>query len=99
MQTLMLAAQAMGADMAYIGSPFIATEEANAVPEYKDMIVESGAEDIVSSSLFTGISGNYLAPSIKRAGMVSPPAAGGPGPARRNARPGTGSRARRRATR
>ncbi|MEJ6395387.1 nitronate monooxygenase family protein [Gymnodinialimonas sp. 2305UL16-5] len=64
-----LAAQAMGADLAYIGSPFIATEEANAVPEYKKMIVDGGAEDIVTSSLFTGVSGNYLKPSIKRAGM------------------------------
>jgi nitronate monooxygenase len=64
-----LAAQAMGADLAYIGSPFIATEEANAVPAYKQMIVEGGAEDIVTSSLFTGVSGNYLKPSIKAAGM------------------------------
>ena len=65
----LLAAQAAGADLGYIGSPFIATEEANAVPEYKQMIVESGAEDIVTSSLFTGVSGNYLKPSIARAGM------------------------------
>ncbi|MDO5368862.1 nitronate monooxygenase family protein [Paracoccus sp. (in: a-proteobacteria)] len=64
-----LAAQAMGADLAYVGSPFIATEEANAVPDYKRMIVESGAEDIVYSSLFTGIHGNYLKPSIRAAGM------------------------------
>ena len=64
-----LAAQAAGADLAYIGSPFIATEEANAVPAYKQMIVESGAEDIVNSSLFTGIHGNYLKPSIRAAGM------------------------------
>ena len=64
-----LAAQAAGADLAYIGSPFIATDEANAVPAYKDMIVASGAEDIVNSSLFTGIHGNYLAPSIRAAGM------------------------------
>jgi nitronate monooxygenase len=64
-----LAAQAMGADLAYIGSPFIATEEANADPAYKQMIVESGAEDIVYSSLFTGVHGNYLKPSIVRAGM------------------------------
>ena len=64
-----LAAQAMGADLAYIGSPFIATEEANAVPDYKRMIVESGAADIVTSPLFTGISGNYLAPSIRNAGL------------------------------
>ena len=64
-----LAAQAMGADLAYIGSPFIATEEANAVQDYKDMIVASGAEDIVYSNLFTGVHGNYLKPSIARAGM------------------------------
>ncbi|MCF3594968.1 nitronate monooxygenase family protein [Rhodobacteraceae bacterium LMO-12] len=64
-----LAARAMGADLAYIGSPFIATDEANAVPEYKDMIVSSGAEDIVYSNLFTGVHGNYLKPSIARAGM------------------------------
>ena len=64
-----LAVQAMGADLAYVGSPFIATEEANALPEYKRMIVESGAEDIVTSSLFTGVSGNYLAPSIRAAGL------------------------------
>ncbi len=64
-----LAAQAMGADLAYIGSPFIATEEANAQDEYKAMIVDSGAEDIVNSNLFTGVHGNYLAPSIRKAGM------------------------------
>ncbi|WP_224815372.1 nitronate monooxygenase family protein [Hasllibacter sp. MH4015] len=64
-----LAARAMGADLAYIGSPFIATDEANAMPEYKQMIVDSGADDIVTSSLFTGVSGNYLKPSIKAAGM------------------------------
>ena len=64
-----LAAQVMGADLAYIGSPFIATDEANAPPEYKRMIVESNAMDIVTSSLFTGVSGNYLAPSIRKAGL------------------------------
>ncbi|MCK0154205.1 nitronate monooxygenase family protein [Alcanivorax sp. S6407] len=64
-----LAAQAMGADLAYIGSMFIATEEANAVQEYKDMIVDSSAKDIVYSNLFTGVHGNYLAPSIVNAGM------------------------------
>lgn len=64
-----LAAQVMGADLAYIGSPFIATAEANAQPGYKQMIVESGAMDIVTSSLFTGVSGNYLAPSIRNAGL------------------------------
>ncbi|SMO96000.1 NAD(P)H-dependent flavin oxidoreductase [Paracoccus laeviglucosivorans] len=64
-----LAAQVMGADLAYIGSPFIATSEANAVNDYKQMIVSSGAEDIVNSNLFTGIHGNYLAPSIRNAGL------------------------------
>jgi nitronate monooxygenase len=64
-----LAAQALGADFAYIGSPFIATHEARAVDEYKQAIVESTSDDIINSSLFTGIHGNYLAPSIRRAGM------------------------------
>ena len=64
-----LAAQAMGADFAYIGSAFIATHEARAVDGYKDMIVASAAKDIVYSSLFTGVHGNYLAPSIAKAGM------------------------------
>ncbi len=64
-----LAAQAMGADFAYIGSAFIPTHEARAVEGYKDMIVASAAKDIVYSSLFTGVSGNYLAPSIAKAGM------------------------------
>lgn len=64
-----LAAQAMDADFAYIGSPFIATEEANAVEEYKQMIVDSTSDDIVYSSHFTGIPGNYLAPSIEKAGL------------------------------
>lgn len=64
-----LAAQAMGADMAYIGSPFIATPEARAQDAYKQMIVDSRAEDIVYSSYFTGIHGNYLKGSIEAAGM------------------------------
>jgi nitronate monooxygenase len=64
-----LAAQAMGADLAYMGSAFIATTEANAVEDYKRMIVESGAEDIVYSNLFTGVHGNYLRPSIVNAGL------------------------------
>ncbi|WP_010289525.1 NAD(P)H-dependent flavin oxidoreductase [Kurthia massiliensis] len=64
-----LAAQAMGADYAYIGSPFIATEEANAVEGYKQMIVDSNADDIVYSNLFTGVHGNYLKPSIENAGL------------------------------
>jgi len=62
-------ALAMGADLAYIGSRFIATEEANADQGYKDMLVESVADDIVYSSLFTGVDGNYLKPSIAKAGM------------------------------
>ncbi len=65
----MLSAQAMGADLAYIGSAFIATKEANAVDGYKDNIVEAKASDIVYSDLFTGVSGNYLRQSIERAGM------------------------------
>ncbi|MBP1885802.1 NAD(P)H-dependent flavin oxidoreductase [Sinorhizobium mexicanum] len=64
-----LAAEAMGADMAYIGSPFIATEEARASDAYKQMIVDSSAADIVYSNYFTGIHGNYLKPSISAAGM------------------------------
>ncbi|MGW0040922.1 NAD(P)H-dependent flavin oxidoreductase [Rhodococcus sp. NPDC003348] len=64
-----LAAQAAGADLAYIGSAFIATEEANAVDAYKQMIVDSGASDIVYSNLFTGVHGNYLRGSISAAGM------------------------------
>ncbi|MBI1621027.1 NAD(P)H-dependent flavin oxidoreductase [Aquamicrobium zhengzhouense] len=64
-----LAAQAMGADLAYIGSPFIATREARASDAYKQMIVESKAADIVYSNLFTGIHGNYLKGSIRAAGL------------------------------
>ncbi|MEC8281474.1 MAG: nitronate monooxygenase family protein [Pseudomonadota bacterium] len=64
-----LAAQAMGADLAYIGSPFIATKEANAAAAYKEMIVEGSADDIVYSNLFTGVHGNYLKPSIVASGM------------------------------
>ncbi len=64
-----LAAQAMGADFAYIGSAFIATEEARAVDAYKQCIVASDSDDIVYSNLFTGVHGNYLAPSIRAAGM------------------------------
>jgi nitronate monooxygenase len=64
-----LAAQAMGADLAYIGSPFIATDEARAADEYKQEIVASGAADIVYSDVFTGIHGNYLKGSIVRAGL------------------------------
>ena len=64
-----LAAQAMGADFAYMGTRFIATQEANAVDAYKQMLVDTHAEDIVYSSLFTGVAGNYLKPSIAAAGM------------------------------
>ena len=64
-----LAAQAMGADFAYIGSAFIATEEARAAEAYKQAIVDSNSDDIVYSNLFTGVHGNYLAPSIRNAGM------------------------------
>jgi nitronate monooxygenase len=64
-----LAAQAMGADFAYIGSAFIATEEARAADAYKQSIVDSNSDDIVYSNLFTGVHGNYLAPSIRNAGM------------------------------
>lgn len=64
-----LAAQAMGADLAYVGSAFIATEEANADPRYKQMIVDAASSDIVYSSLFTGVHGNYLKPSIANAGL------------------------------
>jgi nitronate monooxygenase len=62
------AARVLGADFAYVGSAFIATTEANAVPGYKDMIAGSTAEDIVYSNLFTGVHGNYLKPSIVAAG-------------------------------
>jgi len=64
-----LAAQAMGADLAYIGSAFIATEEARASEAYKQAIVEGTSDDIVYSSLFTGVHGNYLKPSIRAAGL------------------------------
>jgi nitronate monooxygenase len=64
-----LAAQAMGADFAYIGSAFVATEEARAVEGYKQMIVDSSSDDIVYSNLFTGVHGNYLKGSIKAAGL------------------------------
>ncbi len=64
-----LAAEAMGADFGYVGSALIATEEANADPAYKQMIVDSFADDIVYTNLFTGVHGNYLKPSIVKAGM------------------------------
>lgn len=64
-----LSAQALGADFAYIGTRFIASKEANAEQEYKNMLVEHSAKDIVYSSLFTGVYGNYLKPSITNAGL------------------------------
>jgi nitronate monooxygenase len=64
-----LAAQACGADLAYIGSAFIATDEANAQAAYKQAIVDGRADDIVYSSLFTGVHGNYLKPSVRAAGL------------------------------
>ena len=64
-----LAARAMGSDFAYIGSAFIATDEARAQPEYKQCIVDSTSDDIVYSNLFTGVHGNYLAQSIRNAGL------------------------------
>lgn len=64
-----LAAQAMGADLAYMGTRFIATHEANADAAYKQMLVDTSADDIVYSNLFTGVHGNYLKPSIQNAGM------------------------------
>jgi len=64
-----LSAQAMGADLAYVGSAFVATREANADERYKQCIVDSSAADIVYSSLFTGVHGNYLRPSIVNAGL------------------------------
>ena len=64
-----LAAQAMGADFAYIGSAFIATAEARATDEYKQAVVDCDSDDIVYTNLFTGVHGNYLAPSIRKAGL------------------------------
>ena len=64
-----LAAQAMGADFAYIGSAFIATEEARAAAAYKQCVVDSSSDDIVYTNLFTGVHGNYLKPSIRAAGL------------------------------
>jgi nitronate monooxygenase len=64
-----LAAETAGADLAYVGSPFIATEEANAPDDYKQAIVDSGAADIVYSDLFTGVHGNYLRSSIVSSGL------------------------------
>jgi hypothetical protein len=64
-----LAAQAMGADFAYVGSAFIATDEARASDDYKQAVVDGSSDDVVLSNLFTGVNGNYLAPSIRNAGL------------------------------
>lgn len=64
-----LAAQAMGADLAYVGSAFIATQEANAVDAYKQMITECSAKDVIHTNLITGVHGNYLRPSLVNAGL------------------------------
>jgi nitronate monooxygenase len=64
-----LAARALGADLAYMGTRFIATEEANAMPAYKEMIVDSACADITYTSLFTGVHGSYLKGSIRNAGL------------------------------
>jgi nitronate monooxygenase len=64
-----LAARALGADLAYLGTRFIATDEGNAPPEYKQMLIDSGGEDIVYTSLFSGVNGNYLRGSVAHAGL------------------------------
>jgi len=64
-----LAAQAIGADMAYVGTRFLATREAHVMDEYKQMIVDSGSEDVVYTSLFSGVKGNYLRGSVVRSGF------------------------------
>ena len=87
-----LAAEAMGADLAYIGSPFIATLEARASAEYKQGIVEGGAADIVNSNLFTGIPGNYLRGSILAAGL-DPDNLAQPGPEAMNFESASGAKA------
>ena len=78
-----LAAQAMGADFAYIGSAFIATQEAHAAAEYKQMITQCTSSDIVYTNLFTGVHGNYLRPSIAAAGL-DPDALGTSDPSKMN---------------
>jgi len=87
-----LAAEAMGADLAYIGSPFVATAEARASEEYKQGIVDGGAADIVNSALFTGIPGNYLRASIEAAGM-DPDNLPPPGPNAMNFESASGAKA------
>ena len=64
-----LATRALGADLAYLGTRFIATDEGNAPPEYKQMLIDSAAEDIVYTSLFSGVNGNYLRGSVASAGL------------------------------
>jgi nitronate monooxygenase len=88
-----LAAQAAGADLAYIGSAFIATQEANADERYKQMIVDSSAADIVYSNLFTGVHGNYLRESIVNAGL-DPEALPQSDPSKMNFGSGGGSKAK-----
>ncbi|OWU84784.1 2-nitropropane dioxygenase [Oceanicola sp. 22II-s10i] len=90
----LLAALAMGADGGYAGTAFIATEEANAVEGYKEMITQHGASDIVYSNLFTGVWGNYLKPSIARAGM-DPNALEQADPSKMNFGSGEGSKGKR----
>jgi nitronate monooxygenase len=87
-----LAAQAVGADLAYIGSPFIATDEARASADYKQGIVDGGAADIVNSALFTGINGNYLRASIVAAGL-DPDNLADPGADAMNFQSSTGAKA------
>ena len=82
----------MGADFAYIGSPFIATPEARATDEYKAAICDGGASDIVTSALFTGVSGNYLRQSIVAAGL-DPDDLPPPGPDAMNFQAATGAKA------
>ncbi len=87
-----LAAEAMGADLAYIGTPFIATPEARASAEYKQGIIDGGAADIVNSNLFTGIHGNYLRTSIVAAGL-DPDNLAQPGPEAMNFESASGAKA------
>ncbi|QDP18718.1 NAD(P)H-dependent flavin oxidoreductase [Sphingomonas xanthus] len=87
-----LAAKAMGADFAYIGSPFIATHEARAADDYKQAITQAGAADIITSALFTGVSGNYLRASVVAAGL-DPDNLPAPGPEAMNFQSATGAKA------
>src|SRR5436190_12518222 len=87
-----LAAQAMGADLAYVGSPFIATPEANSSDDYKQAIVAGGAADIINSDLFTGIHGNYLRGSVIAAGL-DPDNLPAPGPEAMNFESASGAKA------